>query len=103
MGSGRPMGSGRLKPGWTRVAFGEVVRLSKERAPDPEAAGLTRYVGLEHIDPGDLTIRRWGSVSDGTTFTNVFRPGQVLFGKRRAYLRKVAVPADFSGVCSGDI
>lgn len=36
------------------------------------------------------------------TFTNVFQPGQVLFGKRRAYQRKVAV-ADFSGVCSGDI
>ena len=93
---------GTLKPGWTRVAFGDVVRLSRERAPDPEAAGFTRYVGLEHIDPGDLTIRRWGRVSDGTTFTNVFRPGQVLFGKRRAYLRKVAVP-DFGGVCSGDI
>ena len=96
------MGSGRLKPGWTRVAFGDVVRLSRERVPDPEAAGFTRYVGLEHIDPGDLTIRRWGNVAEGTTFTNVFRPGQVFFGKRRAYLRKVAVP-DFSGVCSGDI
>ena len=96
------MGSGRLKPGWTRVAFGDVVRLSRERAPNPEAAGLTRYVGLEHIDPGDLTIRRWGNVAEGTTFTNVFHPGQVLFGKRRAYLRKVAVP-DFSGVCSSDI
>ena len=36
------------------------------------------------------------------TFTSVFQPGQVLFGKRRAYQRKVAV-ADFSGVCSGDI
>ena len=95
-------GDRSLKPGWTRVAFGDVVRLSRERASDPEAAGFIRYVGLEHIDPGDLTIRRWGSVSDGTTFTNVFRPGQVLFGKRRAYLRKVAVP-DFSGVCSSDI
>lgn len=93
---------GSLKPGWTRVAFGDVVCLSRERAPDPEAAGFTRYVGLEHIDPGDMTIRRWGDVAEGTTFTNVFRPGQVLFGKRRAYLRKVAVP-DFSGVCSGDI
>lgn len=95
-------GDGAMKPGWTRVVFGDVVRLSRERAPDPEAAGFTRYVGLEHIDPGDLTIRRWGSVAEGTTFTNVFRPGQVLFGKRRAYLRKVAVP-DFGGVCSGDI
>ena len=95
-------GDRSLKPGWTRVAFGDVVRLSKERTPDPEAAGFTRYVGLGHIDPGDLTIRRWGSISDGTTFTNVFHAGQVLFGKRRAYLRKVAVP-DFGGVCSGDI
>lgn len=95
-------GDRSLKPGWTRVAFGDVVRLSRERASDPEAAGFTRYVGLEHIDPGDLTIRRWGSVADGTTFTNVFRPGHVLFGKRRAYQRKVAVP-DFSGVCSSDI
>jgi type I restriction enzyme S subunit len=59
-------------------------------------------VGLEHVDPEDLRIRRWGLVAEGTTFTNLFKPGQVLFGKRRAYQRKVAV-ADFEGVCSGDI
>jgi type I restriction enzyme S subunit len=84
------------------VAFGDVVRLSKERSRDPDADGFNRYVGLEHIDPDNLHIRRWGNVADGTTFTSVFRPGQVLFGKRRAYQRKVAV-ADFDGVCSGDI
>jgi type I restriction enzyme S subunit len=88
--------------GSTRVAFGDVVRLSKERTSDPDADGFGRYVGLEHLDPGDLRIRRWGDVADGTTFTNVFRPGQVLFGKRRAYQRKIAV-AEFEGVCSGDI
>lgn len=90
------------KKGWSRVAFGDVVRLSRERTRDPESDGLERYVGLEHIDPGALSIRRWGNIADGTTFTNVFRAGQVLFGKRRAYQRKVAV-ADFDGVCSGDI
>lgn len=90
------------KAGWTRVAFGDVVRLSKARVADPEAAGIERVVGLEHIEPGELRIRRWGDVADGTTFTTLFRPGQVLFGKRRAYQRKVAV-ADFEGVCSGDI
>lgn len=88
--------------GWTRVAFGDVVRLSKARVADPEAAGIERVVGLEHIDPGDLRIRRWGDVADGTTFTTLFKSGQFLFGKRRAYQRKVAV-ADFEGVCSGDI
>lgn len=91
-----------LKPGWRRVKFGDVVRLSKARSQDPLADGIERYVGLEHLEPGDLRIRRWGSVADGVTFTSVFQPGQVLFGKRRAYQRKVAV-ADFSGVCSGDI
>jgi type I restriction enzyme S subunit len=88
--------------GWMRVAFGDVVRLVRERSSHPEEDGFERYVGLEHIDPGDLRIRRWGNVVDGTTFTNVFRAGQVLFGKRRAYQRKVAVP-DFDGICSGDI
>ena len=91
-----------LKPGWRHVKFGDVVRLSKARSQDPLADGIERYVGLEHLEPGDLRIRSWGSVSDGVTFTSVFQPGQVLFGKRRAYQRKVAV-ADFSGVCSGDI
>ncbi len=88
--------------GWTTVAFGDVVRLSTGRSSNPESDGFERFVGLEHLEPGDLRIRRWGDVADGTTFTTVFRPGQVLFGKRRAYQRKVAV-ADFSGVCSGDI
>jgi type I restriction enzyme S subunit len=91
-----------LKPDWRRVKFGDVVRLSKARSQDPLADGIERYVGLEHLEPGDLNIRSWGSVADGVTFTSVFQPGQVLFGKRRAYQRKVAL-ADFSGVCSGDI
>jgi type I restriction enzyme S subunit len=106
MGSS-PMGKGRqrvgdLKPGWKRVKFGEVVRLGKERCTDPAADGITRYIGLEHLEPGDLRIRSWGDIAEGTTFTSRVRPGQVLFGKRRAYQRKVAV-ADFDAVCSGDI
>lgn len=86
----------------TTVAFGDVVQLSKERSKNPEAEGFERYVGLEHLNPGDLKVRSWGDIAEGTTFTNVFEPGHVLFGKRRAYQRKVAV-ADFAGVCSGDI
>ncbi len=91
-----------LKTGCKLVKFGDVVRLCKDRAANPEAEGIERYVGLEHIDPNDLRIRRWGLVAEGITFTSKFKPGQVLFGKRRAYQRKVAV-ADFEGVCSGDI
>lgn len=96
------MGNTATRAGWTRVRFGDVVRLSTERCTDPVAAGIDRYVGLEHLEPGDLRIRAWGNVADGVTFTNRFRPGQVLFGKRRAYQRKVAV-AEFDGICSSDI
>ena len=74
----------------------------KKDSNDPERDGFERYLGLEHLKPSDLKVCSWGDIVDGTTFTSVFKPGQVLFGKRRAYQRKVAV-ADFSGVCSGDI
>ncbi|MCB9737035.1 MAG: restriction endonuclease subunit S [Deltaproteobacteria bacterium] len=93
---------GELKPGWRRVKLGDVVRLNKETCKDPDAEEIERTIGLEHLEPGDLRVRSWGEVSDGTTFTNRVRAGQVLFGKRRAYQRKVAV-ADFDAVCSGDI
>lgn len=87
---------------WKRVRFGDVVRCVDKTCRDPQAEGLTRVVGLEHLDPGELKISRWAEVSDGTSFTRTFRAGQVLFGKRRAYQRKAAV-ADFDGICSGDI
>ena len=91
----------QLKPGWRNVKFGDVVRLSKARTQNPIVDGYDRYVGLEHLESRDLRIRGWGNVADGVTFTSIFQPGQILFGKRRAYQRKVAV-ADFAGVCSGD-
>lgn len=91
-----------MKADRTRVSFGDVVKLNKDRVTDPAGEGIERYVGIEHIEPEDLRIHSWGLVADGTTFTNYFQPGQVLFVKRRAYQRKVAV-TDFSGVCSGDI
>jgi len=95
----------KLPHGWTRVKFGDVVRNVSENSHDLSADGLDRVVGLDHLDPGDLRLVRWDNLADlpdGTTFTRKFKPGQVLFGKRRAYQRKVAIP-DFEGVCSGDI
>ena len=91
-----------LKAGWKIVKFGEVVKNANLVERDPQANGIERIVGLDHIDPENLHIRRWNSVTDGTSFTRKFLPGQTLFGKRRAYQRKVAY-AEFAGICSGDI
>jgi type I restriction enzyme S subunit len=86
---------------WSRVRFGDVVENLNETC-EPAEAGLERVIAMEHLEPGSLHIRAWGNVADGTTFTRRCRPGQVLFGKRRAYQRKVAV-AEFDAVVSGDI
>lgn len=94
-----------LPAGWTCAKFGDVVRNVNENSRDLEGDGIDRVVGLDHLDPGSLRLLRWDNLidlPDGTTFTRKFKPGHVLFGKRRAYQRKVAVP-DFDGVCSGDI
>lgn len=96
------MSTQSLKLGWKMVKFGEVVKNANLVERDPEANGIERIVGLEHIDPENLHVRRWNSVADGTSFTRKFVPGQTLFGKRRAYQRKVAY-AEFEGICSGDI
>lgn len=91
-----------LKPGWKMVKFGDVVTNANLVERSPEKNGITRIVGLEHIDPENLHIHRWNNISEGTSFTRKFVPGQTLFGKRRAYQRKVAY-AEFTGICSGDI
>ena len=86
---------------WKRVALGDVARASKERC-EPGAGSIQRYIAGEHMDTDDLKIRRWGDVGDGylgPAFHRAFHPGQVLYGSRRTYLRKVAV-AEFDGVCA---
>ncbi len=60
-----------------------------------------RIVGLEHLTPSNVTLSSW-SVDKENTFTKEFSKGDVLFGRRRAYLKKAAV-APFDGICSGDI
>lgn len=87
---------------WDKITFGEITKSLANTSKDPLSESLERYVGLEHLEPDNVHIKSWGNIAAGTTFTRVFRKGQVLFGKRRAYQRKTAL-AEFEGVCSGDI
>jgi restriction endonuclease S subunit len=86
------------RTGWKRVAFGEFAESIGERA-EPRDAQEEIYVGLEHLDPQCLHIRRWGMGSDVIGGKLRFRKGDIIFGKRRAYQRKLAVAA-FGGICS---
>ena len=82
-----------------RVRLGEVAKESRETLRGSKR-GLP-VVGLEHLEPGELSLTVWDADSENT-FSKTFRKGQMLFGRRRAYLKKAAI-APFDGICSGDI
>jgi type I restriction enzyme, S subunit len=86
------------KSNWKTFKFDEIAqKISK--TIDPNETTLETYVGLEHIDAEDLHIRRKGSPDDVKGGKLRCYPGDIIFGKRRAYQRKAAI-VDFDGICS---
>ena len=82
-----------------KVLLGDVAKEHKEMCKGSKEG--YPIVGLEHLVPEDVKLTQWSTDSE-KTFTKMFRKGNVLFGRRRAYLKKAAV-APFDGICSGDI
>ena len=78
--------------------FDDIAFNSKEKKKPTEEDKYT-YIGLEHLDSGSLTVTRWGADVAPTGEKLVMRKGDVLFGKRRAYQKKVAI-APFDGIFS---
>ena len=83
---------------WSVFRFNQMTECLTVRV-EPSETTLERYVGLEHLDPETLKISRWGTPSDVIGEKLHFWPGDIIFGKRRAYQKKLAV-ADFEGICS---
>ena len=81
--------------------FGDVVhevKINVDRDNNP----YEFYIAGDHMDSEDLTIHRKGHFATddvGPAFTRIFKPGQILYGSRRTYLKKIAV-ADFEGICA---
>ncbi len=88
-----------MKPGWRRWRFEDIAASINQRVDDPTKAGVDYYVGLEHLDSDSMKIRRWGSPEDVSATKLLFEPGDVIFGRRRAYQRKLGV-AEFRGIAS---
>lgn len=88
----------QLPEGWQLVKFGEIAKHISKRV-EPSETELDIYVGLEHLDPDSLKIKRHGVPSDVAGQKLLVKKGQIIFGKRRAYQRKVAV-ADWDCICS---
>ena len=88
-----------LKPGWKVWRFEQMATNVNVRIDNPSESGVEYYVGLEHLDPDSLRIRRWGTPDDVEATKLMFKSGDIIFGRRRAYQRKLGV-AEFDGICS---
>ena len=65
----------------------------------PEDSDRQHYIGLEHLDSNSLYVSRWGSDVTPIGEKLLMKKGDILFGKRRAYQRKVGI-APFDGIFS---
>ena len=81
-----------------RYKFEQIAINSTEKKKPVEADRFT-YLGLEHLDSNNLQVTRFGSEVAPIGEKLVMHKGDVLFGKRRAYQKKVAI-APFDGIFS---
>ena len=81
-----------------KYRFEQIAINSTEKKKPVEEDRFT-YLGLEHLDSGSLKVTRFGSDVAPIGEKLVMHKGDVLFGKRRAYQKKVAI-APFDGIFS---
>lgn len=73
-----------------KYKFGDIIyNITEKRKPTEE--DRLNYIGLEHLDSGSLFVSRWGAERTPEGEKIVMKKGDVLFGKRRAYQKKVAI------------
>jgi len=87
-----------LRSGWKVMKFGDIAENIAVRVK-PSEADTDIYVGLEHLDPETLHLKKWGQPSDVEGDKLRFWKGDIIFGRRRAYQRKLAI-TEFDGICS---
>ena len=86
---------------WATARLEDCCEEIAQRIDNPADSGYERFVGLEHLETGETTIRNWGSTEDVTSSMKLFTTGDVIVARRNVYLRRAAC-AGFDGVCSGD-
>lgn len=86
------------KADWKTYRFDQIVKNISERV-EPGETDLEIYIGLEHIDAESVHIKRFGQPSDVEGQKLKCYPGDVIFGKRRAYQRKASVVTT-EAICS---
>ena len=76
---------------WKNVKFGDIAQQIVERIDDPQKSGYNSYIGLEHIESEQINIWKYGDAKEVKSSKFFCQKGDIIFGRRRAYLRKLAV------------
>ncbi|MDL2292511.1 restriction endonuclease subunit S [Acholeplasma sp. OttesenSCG-928-E16] len=82
----------------SKYTFDEIAINCTEKKKPVENDKYT-YLGLEHLDSETLKVSRFGSEVAPIGEKLLMKKGDILFGKRRAYQKKVAI-APFDGIFS---
>lgn len=77
----------------------EDIAINSTAKKKPTEEDKDTYIGLEHLDSDCLYVTRWGADAAPTGEKLLMKKGDVLFGKRRVYQRKVGI-APFDGIFS---
>ncbi len=91
-----------MHKGWREATLGDVFHLERARRDPRRLAPSTPYVGLDQLVPMSPEPS-WGAIAANVSSSvTPFQTDDVLFGRLRPYLRKVAM-ASRPGVCSPEI
>lgn len=84
---------------WEVKSFSEITKLSSSRINPKVKGGGDLCIELEHIQPNSGFLLGETITTSDSSLKNTFEPGDILFGKLRAYLKKYWF-ANINGVCS---
>ena len=77
----------------------EQIAINSTLKKKPTESDKEHYIGLEHLEKDCFEVTSWGAEAAPTGEKLLMKKGDVLFGKRRAYQRKVGI-APFDGIFS---
>jgi type I restriction enzyme S subunit len=87
---------------WALGTFEDLASPSRERAMPQNVLATTPLVDLDQIEGRSGRLICTSQASEAVSLKAVFKPGDVLFGKLRAYLRKFWY-AETGGLCTTEI
>lgn len=89
---------------WNKTKLGDIVFAVNENETNPLQNGITKYVAGGHMESESIYVTKFGDIKTddkvlGSAFHRKFSKGDILFGTRRAYLKKAGI-VTFDGICA---